>query len=87
MKYIYPKEQIKGSGLRMGVSINRSNCLHLPELIQYAERDLVKAEGMPHATKVQIDAKIKAVEEAKRILDERQQKLNLYKEIFPDLFQ
>lgn len=87
MNYRYNKEDISGSRLTMGTSINRGNCLHLPELIGYAQRDVRKAEAMPHATVAMQKAKELAIAEARQILEERQQKLDLYKEIFPDLFR
>jgi hypothetical protein len=89
MNYNFSKEQkevFKGSNLWNGIPMNRNNCLHVPELVLRAHADLKKAQGMPHATPAQIKAKDTAVAAAKQKLDERQAKLDLYKEIFPDLF-
>jgi hypothetical protein len=85
MNHRFDISRISGLNLKLGTPINRSNARHLPELIEYAISALHKAERMPHATVEQTKAKAAAVEEAKRVLDERQQKLALYREIFPDL--
>jgi hypothetical protein len=75
----YNKEEIKRNPL------NRINALHVPELVEYARRDVRKAEAMPHGTNEQLKAKQQAEETARNTFNERMNKLNLYKEIFPEL--
>lgn len=85
MNHRFDTSKISGLDIRMGIPINKNNCQHLPELIQYALRDLHNAERMPHATAVMAKAKDDAVAKAKQVLADRQAKLELYREIFPDL--
>ena len=94
MNYRYNKADIQGIDImercrELGVRAkltNRENCKHLPELVAIAERDLLKAKSLPHATSAQQKVKDEAIAQAELVLNIRQQKLALYKEIFPDLF-
>lgn len=74
--YKYSDEEIKrisGVQLTRGEPTNKGNGKHLPELIKHAEKDLAKAEKSGKAT---------AIEAAREILEERKEKLRVYKKAF-----
>lgn len=77
--YQYDKERIKANPL------NKYNARLVPEQVQNAIHDMHQAQRMGDKTPAQQKAKAAAVEEARRVYDERKSKLDLYREIFPDL--
>lgn len=78
--YRYDKEAIKKNPL------NRINAKHIADLVKYAKADLQRAYAMPHATPTQLKAKQTAATNAQQIYEERMSKYNLYKELYPELF-
>jgi len=68
------------------IPMNRINAMHVPETVKNAKAELKQAEAMRHDTKDAASKRELAIMKATDILNERSDKLKLYREVFPGIY-